>query len=271
MHSSLWKWSSACVEHQECQQAEHWGLCRGSPELFALIAESSSEQQPSNSHGCEEHRVHPGKLDPQEHLPSCFKRVSYEEHSKVQMAYPKIILTWNKRNKTWEQSPQSGIQNQELHRRQTGWHRLQLMGWVSLPCELWDKLSSEINWTVRSTAPTGCRPHSSQEEQIWVNGRHTMYVCNCMAPACVFGWVCLQMFLAHLKYPWQEAFLWIWTKPNTSLRSLLPWGHHLGTVLSTSEGSFCLFLNIFFSYLKLIQGNYNPLKEQTETLYKPDP
>lgn len=97
-----------------------------------------------------------------------------------------------------------------------------------------------------------------------------MCVCNCMAPACVFGWVCLQMFLAHLKYPWQEAFLWIWTKPNTPLRSLLPWGHHLGTVLSTSEGSLSFFKH-FFSYLKLIQGNYNPLKEQTETLYKPDP
>lgn len=74
-----------------------------------------------------------------------------------------------------------------------------------------------------------------------------MCVCNCVATACVFGWVCLQMFLAHLKYPWQEAVEWIWTKPNTPLRSLLPWDHHLCTVLRTSEGSFCLFFKIFFS------------------------
>lgn len=34
----------------------------------------------------------PGKLDPEEHLPSCWKCINYEEHSKVQMAYPELIL-----------------------------------------------------------------------------------------------------------------------------------------------------------------------------------
>lgn len=104
-----------------------------------------------------------------------------------------------------------------------------------------------------------------------------MIVCLRLYAACVFGRVCLQMVLAHLKYLWQEAVLWTWTKPNTPLRSLLPWDHHLGIMFRTFEDSSCVFLTFSLLFeadpeqLQSTKGiNRNPLQTRAITVRHAD-